>query len=232
MIDLGNRNILIVEDEYLSANFLFNILRDLSFNNITIVSSADEALEIVKSKKIDLAFMDININGSIDGISCAILINQIYSIPIIYITGYRDSSIIEESSRTNIYGFLLKPFDENDVQIVLNVAIVRLNKESDKTVKNHKQINISDEYSYCLKNKILFENDASIKLTKKELEVLDFLCKNINQNISYELFREYVWNNKLVANSTIRDTILRLRKKVPKLTIENSIGLGYCLRKT
>ena len=51
-------------------------------------------------------------------------------------------------------------------------------------------------------------------LTKKELEVLDILCKNINKNISYEYLKD-------ISDSTVRDVVSRLKKKLDDINIEN-----------
>jgi DNA-binding response OmpR family regulator len=69
-----------------------------------------------------------------------------------------------------------------------------------------------------------------ISLTKKENDVLYILCKNLNQNISYETLLEYVWQDQSVSNSTILDTISRLKKKAPNLNIETIINYGYILK--
>mgnify|MGYP003800359701 CR=1 FL=1 len=58
-------------------------------------------------------------------------------------------------------------------------------------------------------------------LTKKELEVLDILCKNINKNISYEYLKDIVWINKDISDSTVRDVVSRLKKKLDDINIEN-----------
>ena len=49
-------------------------------------------------------------------------------------------------------------------------------------------------------------------LQKKELEVLDILCKNINKNISYEYLKDIVWINKDISDSTVRDVVSRLKR--------------------
>ena len=54
-------------------------------------------------------------------------------------------------------------------------------------------------------------------LTKKELEVLDILCKNINKNISYEYLKDIVWINKNISDSTVRDVVSRLKKKLDNI---------------
>ena len=64
-------------------------------------------------------------------------------------------------------------------------------------------------------------------LTKKELEVLDILCKNINKNISYEYLKDIVWINKNISDSTVRDVVSRLKKKLDNINIENRL----CIKK-
>lgn len=49
-------------------------------------------------------------------------------------------------------------------------------------------------------------------LTKKELEVLDILCKNINKNISYEYLKDIVWINKDISDSTVQNVVSRLKR--------------------
>ncbi|GAB1464726.1 hypothetical protein MASR2M54_02260 [Aliarcobacter cryaerophilus] len=68
-------------------------------------------------------------------------------------------------------------------------------------------------------------------LTKKELEVLDILCKNINKNISYEYLKDIVWINKDISDSTVRDVVSRLKKKLDDINIENISNFGYVLKK-
>ncbi len=71
-------NILIVEDEFIAFEYLKNILLSLDFNNIFQAKSAKDSMEIIKKQHIDLALMDINIEGNLDGIECARVINKGY----------------------------------------------------------------------------------------------------------------------------------------------------------
>ncbi len=120
---MEKQNILIVEDEILNARFLESILIDLGHNVMDCVTSGYRALEVFKEQKIDFVFMDINIDGAIDGIESASLLNSYREVPIIYTTGFGKSEIIERANDTNIYGYLIKPFDERDIEAVLSVAI-------------------------------------------------------------------------------------------------------------
>ncbi len=227
-------DILIVEDEYINAKSIENTLISLNQNVVAIVTNANDAIENVKNNNVDLVFMDINIDGAIDGIMCANLINQLYSIPIIYMTAYGDSQTIDEASDTNLYGYLIKPFDARDVEASLNVVLKILsnrNNLSEEYKEVTTTIELVDNYIYNFKTQTLTINNIIVELTKKEILTLHLFCLNINQNISYELLIEYVWNNKSIINSTIRDTVSRIRKKAPLLHIESISGLGYCLKK-
>ena len=81
---ISQYSILIVEDEYIAAEYLTRILRTLGVITLYKASSAKEALISINEYDIDLVFMDINIKGSIDGIECAGLLNEQHAIPILH----------------------------------------------------------------------------------------------------------------------------------------------------
>lgn len=74
--------------------------------------------------------MDINLEGATDGIQCAILMNRIAPIPIIYTTALGDTQTILDTSDTNVYGYLIKPFDKQDIEAALTVAISRIKQSA------------------------------------------------------------------------------------------------------
>lgn len=225
-------HILIVEDEFFSSKFLEDILNERGYTNIHISSNANEALNVVKIIKFDIVFMDINIDGGMDGIQCAKEINNFYFVPIIYITAYEDTDTIDDAGDTNIFGYIVKPFDKKDIEIALTILKKQLKLTNSIEQKIYKEkVIISKNYEFDINtNRLLFTNKV-INLTKKESDVLKILCLSINTNVSYKTFKTQVWNNKDITDSTIRDTILRVRKKVPALNIQSNIGSGYTLIK-
>ncbi|MCH9739687.1 MAG: DNA-binding response regulator [Epsilonproteobacteria bacterium] len=224
--------ILIVEDELARANFIEHTVRALGHKVVGVVSKVDKCLEITKNNHVDFAFIDINLKDKVDGIKCAELINQAKKTPIIYMTDFSDSTTIADAIETNVYGYLIKPFDIQVIESVLGIAIKRAYglEKGHRNKKYSKTLSLADNYRYNLKTKTFTINHAPIHLTHRESEVLHLLCSNINQNVSYALLRSVVWKNKEVGDSTIRDTLLRLRKKAPLLDIDNIVGMGYCLR--
>jgi len=191
-------NILIVEDEFVNAQFISQTITKLGHNIVGIAVNATEAFDFAKNNKLDLVFMDINIEGSIDGILCAHMLNKTDTIPIIYMTAYGDSATIEDASNTNLYGYLIKPFDEKDIDGTLRVAIKLLEHITPvhKTKILPSYIEFTNNHLYYLKTKTFTINNIPVKLTLKESQILSLLCLNINQNVSYDLLQEYVWKEK------------------------------------
>lgn len=218
-------DVLIVEDEYISASFLEDVLYGFGVKSVEITSKYLEALEIVEKKHIDVVFMDINLNEPKSGIECAKDINKKRNIPIIYITAYSDSDTIKKATQTNIYGYLCKPFDKKDIEIVLGVLKRQLRKDSESEV-----VKVAKNHTFDIKTATLLHHDISIDLTKKESLVLKELAENHNKNISHDALKLAAWGSYDVSDSALRDTILRIRKKAPKLNIQSSIGYGYMLK--
>lgn len=228
-------NILIVEDEVISTQYLIDILESLDFVNIYDATNMNDALHIVKNHKIDIAFMDINIQGPTDGIACAKILNEHTFLPIIFTTAYGDSATISEASETNVFGYLIKPFEANEVEATLSITLKRVEHFMSKinyenTHKSH-ILDLGMNQKYDFSNKTFYVNNTAINLTTNELEVLYIFSKNINQNISYSRLKESVWNNKDISNSTIRDTVSRLKRKTPNLNIDNIVNFGYILKR-
>ncbi len=221
-------NILIVEDEFINSLFVKQILNNLNYNAIYTTTTSNDAFEISKKRRIELIFMDINIDGAVDGIMCAELLNTLYKIPIIFMTAYSDKQTIEDANHTNIYGFIVKPFDENDIIKELDKASKKLNLQK-KEYKKEQNLKLSEKSTYSLITKKLSIENNNITLTKKESDLLYIFCLNRNNFLSYEVLKKYIWENKNIANSTIRDTILRLRNKAPCLKITNIKNVGYSL---
>jgi len=222
-------NILIVEDEIISSEYLKQILHSLGYTNIFEAANAKKALEIASTVTLDLVFLDINIDGSIDGIQCARMLNNKYTIPVIYTTAYRSSEIIKEVRDTNIYGFLVKPFEVYNVEAALAVFLNINVKNNDLQNDNKTIIALGNSQYFNMQANTFSINNVVINLTRKEILALSIFCENLNQNISYEVLKEHIWENQSVSLSTIRDTILRLRKKAPKLNIQSVSGFGYIL---
>jgi len=225
-------NILIVEDEYINAQFVEKVILKLGHNVVDSVETGEEAIEICKKQNIHVVFMDINLESSIDGITCAKSINKNKTIPIIYTTAYSDSKTIEDATDTNLFGYLIKPFDYQDIEAVLTLTLKKnyVNKKVAINQKSSAFTQLINNYRYYAQTKTLTKEEEPVNLTKKESEIFYHLFKSINQNVSYDYLYQSIWDDKVIASSTLRDTMLRLRKKIPDLHIRTISGMGYSLK--
>ena len=90
---------------------------------------------------------------------------------------------------------------------------------------------LSKKYYFSKDEKVLFYNNSSQTLTKKQLQILTLLCENIGVIVDFEKFRSYVWNDEPVDNATIRAEISRFRKSLKEDFISNIKGVGYKIDK-
>jgi len=128
---MNNKQILIVEDERLIALNHKLILKDLGFVNTIIVSNGEEAIEYVKNKKPDLILMDINLENKMDGVDVATQIFSKYRIPIIFVTAYSDSKLIDRAKKAGSFGYMIKPFNKEELNAMIEMALDKAKVENE-----------------------------------------------------------------------------------------------------
>jgi PAS domain S-box-containing protein len=117
--------ILVVEDEQIVALELTDRLVRMGHAVPAIVATAEEAVEHTERLHPDLVLMDIKLQGKMDGIAAAERIRRKLDIPIVYITAFADDQTVKRATATEPYGYLLKPFQERELHVVIEVAIHR-----------------------------------------------------------------------------------------------------------
>ena len=115
--------VLIVEDEKITAMDLQAVLTDLGYDARWIVPTGEEAIQTAGDIKPDLVLMDIVLEGRMVGIEAAAQIRNRFDIPVIYLTAYQDDTLFERAKITEPFGYLVKPFVENDLRRTLEIAI-------------------------------------------------------------------------------------------------------------
>lgn len=115
--------ILIVEDEFMISEDIAMRLSDFGYEVAGVASSAERALEILESEQVDLALLDVNIDGEMDGIALSHIISKKYHIPFIFLTSLASSTIVKRAKEANPSAYLLKPFNDRQVQIAIEMAL-------------------------------------------------------------------------------------------------------------
>ena len=93
-----------------------------------------------------------------------------------------------------------------------------------------KNIILDENIYFNTISKELLINHQKIELTKNEKNLLILLLDNRNKAISHENIEDYVYKRETKSSDAIRSLIKRLRKKLSKNLILNSIDSGYFIR--
>jgi len=111
--------ILVVEDEAIIARDIQNILSQFGYQVIGLVSSGEESIRKARDEHPDLVLMDIKLKGQMDGIEAAHAIYDNFRIPVIYLSAFGEEKILDDAQPNNGFMRILKPFEEGDLQCVI-----------------------------------------------------------------------------------------------------------------
>ena len=122
---MSKAKLLLVEDEEIVAFDLEGTLKALGYEVSAIVGSGEEAIASAAKIHPDLVLMDIMLKGKTTGIQAAKEIRTLFNIPIVYLTAYADISTLQQAKLTEPFGYLLKPFEEKELQTTIEIALCR-----------------------------------------------------------------------------------------------------------
>lgn len=125
--------ILVVEDEALIAMDICEKLTEMGYNVVKTADNGADAVKFAEELKPHIVLMDIVLKGKMDGIEAAELIWENFRIPALFLTAYNSESVIQRARKFNPLDFLLKPFDDNELQ----QAILEMNIEG--TISAHSE---------------------------------------------------------------------------------------------
>ncbi len=129
---MAKARIMIVEDEWTVAEEIKMVLQSFEYTVTSMSSSGEEAIQNAEKDKPDLVLMDIVLEGEMDGIQAANEIRSRFNIPIIYLTAYTDEKILERASITVPFGYIVKPFVNEDLKISIEIAMYKYRIEKER----------------------------------------------------------------------------------------------------
>ena len=136
MIAVGNRDrkvpssgttdtILIFEDEGITALHLRTLLQGLGYSVAAMADTAEAAEELVESNTPSLVLMDIRLKGEMDGIEAARLIHKRFGTPVVFLSAHNDEATRRRIEESHAYGFVVKPFEDREVELAVSSALHR-----------------------------------------------------------------------------------------------------------
>ncbi|MDM8553641.1 ATP-binding protein [Desulfococcaceae bacterium HSG7] len=130
--------IMIVEDEIVTAMELEERLEEWGYIVSAVVSTGARAIKKAVETPPDLVLMDIILKGEMDGVEATKRIRARLDIPVVYLTAYADKDTLQRAKVTEPYGYILKPFEERELQIVIEMALYKHKAEQElKQYRDH-----------------------------------------------------------------------------------------------
>ena len=126
---MESSKIMVVEDESIVAMEIKGSLTDLGYTVTAIASSGEVALNKIAETQPDLVLMDINLKGDMDGVQTAEKVRENFGIPVIYLTAYADNNTLQRAKVTEPFGYILKPFEEKELNIAIEMALYKHQRE-------------------------------------------------------------------------------------------------------
>lgn len=118
-------SIFVVEDDPNVSIVLSARLESLGYRVCGTAETGHEAISGVFRHHPDLVTMDILIKGEMNGIETAGKIAERSDVPVIFMTCLSDQAIFEQAIRTNPYGYIIKPYNINELRSTIEIAVVK-----------------------------------------------------------------------------------------------------------
>ena len=136
--------LMIVEDEALIATVLRDVLQDAGYKVLNLTDRHDEALEVAKAEKPNLALVNIRLAGRDDGIELAEHLKALV-IPVLLISGQVSRA---SSARTVAIASMPKSYDAAEMVVAVAYLLARLN--GDESLPRPAQLEVFDETGFDL----------------------------------------------------------------------------------
>ncbi|MDO7849282.1 LytTR family transcriptional regulator DNA-binding domain-containing protein [Hymenobacter sp. M29] len=118
--------LLLAENEPLAARLLSVLVRGLGYEPVGPAATAEDALVLFRESlpPVEMALLDIGLDGSRDGIELAQELRALRPLPIIFLTSFADQATFGRAKQARPAAYLLKPYDAAALEHALELALV------------------------------------------------------------------------------------------------------------
>jgi two-component system, LytTR family, response regulator LytT len=181
--------ILLVEDELIIADYMEECLVKLGYQVTNVCINYDEAIKALTNKLPDIALVDITLKGTKNGIDVGNYIKLHYNIPFIFATSHSDKGTIDKAKQAQPYAYLIKPFSEEDLYAVIEIALMHYGRLKQKEIEQ------TDENTIIINDSIFIKQKS--KFIKLQLDEILFIESNDNYATLITLGNNYVLKTTL-----------------------------------
>jgi len=226
---MKSKKILLAEDDSNLGILLNNYLRAKEYETSLFVNGT-LALKAFSDENYHLCILDIMM-PEMDGLTLAKEIRKINpAIPIIFLTAKSQKEDVLEGFRTGADDYITKPFSMEELLYRIQAILKRTVETASHRKEDHYVIG---HYTFDPLKQLLTISGQQIKLTTKESELLELLCRHGNEVLERNFALKSIWIDDNYFNARSMDVyITRLRKylkKDPSVKVLNVHGRGYKL---
>ncbi|WP_346910094.1 ANTAR domain-containing response regulator [Faecalicatena orotica] len=164
--------VFIAEDEAVILTSFKLMVREMGYSIAGSAANGKDALEKIQNTEPDLILMDINLPEK-DGLSVLEEVNRNKVIPSIIVSGEFSGELVDRANEVGVFGYLLKPIDEKQLEVTIKVALRRFEEFKEMSDK-HENLNMA------LKERKLVERAKGILMDRfgvKESEAMKQMQK-------------------------------------------------------
>ena len=165
--------LLVVEDEAIVARDLLIQLTGLGYDPVAHTKRGEDAIRLAGALRPDLVLMDIGLAGEVGGIEAAIEIRRLHAVPVVFLTAYAEQATLERAKHAEPFGYVLKPYSERELRIVLEMALYKHRAESALRDSEDRYRNLVDNLQSGVllqgpTGEVLLVNDRALELLGAE----------------------------------------------------------------
>lgn len=219
-------NILIIEDTLEESNTLSKVLFENNYNIVGVARTFKDALTLFYSQKVDIAIIDVFLDGKPDGIAFAEAISIVPNAvkPFVFLTSSQDRQIFERAKLTKPFSFLMKPFNPLEILYAIEMAVEKFYAQSQVFQSEEQDTVVSHEYLFIKKKNalkkvalkdILYieveERYCNIITEKEKFVILISLTKIsglLNSNQFIKTHRNYLVNVNKIEEIILADNLI------------------------
>jgi two-component system copper resistance phosphate regulon response regulator CusR len=219
--------ILIVEDNPRMAGVIRQGLVENGYA-VDIANTGEDGEHMAAAEPYDLVILDIMLPDQ-DGIQvCRNLRRRKITTPVLMLTALSTTGDKVKGLDAGSDDYLTKPFEFDELLARIR-ALLRRGEAQEASRLKFADLEID------LLTRAVIRADKHIKLTTKELALLEYFMRNPNRVLTRTSIGEHVWDMNFDSDSNVIDVyVSMLRRKVDKgfdkRLIHTIIGTGYCLR--
>ncbi|MDX9772295.1 MAG: response regulator transcription factor [Bacteroidales bacterium] len=221
--------ILLAEDDRNLGPLLKNYLTAKEYET-TLVPDGAQAMKLFRKEKFNLCLLDVMM-PEMDGFTLARKIRAIDPhIPVIFLTAKNLKEDVIEGFKSGADDYLTKPFSMEELIYRIEAILRRSTK---RTSEMPVEMYTIGKFTFSAAKQLLTCLNQSRKLTTKESELLELLCRHRNEVLERNYALKTIWIDDNYFNARSMDVyITKLRKYLSgddKVEILNIHGKGYKL---